>query len=202
MVDDAIGRALSKLESLGLAENTVVIFTADHGDFLGDHGLMLKGPAHYEGVTRVPFLWADTKDQAKPGTTDALAGTIDIGATILDRAGLAPFNGYQGKSLLGLAKGDSEPVHGSVLIEDDQQRSYFGYDRPPRIRTLITERWRMTMSHGVSWGELYDLQNDPDEMNNLWDDTAHASVRAEMTETLARRQMELVDRSPLPTAVA
>jgi arylsulfatase A-like enzyme len=202
MVDDAIGRALAKLEELGLADNTVVIFTADHGDFLGDHGLMLKGPAHYEGVTRVPFLWADTKDEAKPGICSALAGTIDIGATVLERAGLAPYNGYQGQSLLPLTNGGAEAIHESLLIEDDQQRSYFGYDSPPRIRTLITERWRMTMSHGVTWGELYDLENDPHEMNNLWDDSAHGSVRAEMTEILARRQMELVDRSPLPTAVA
>jgi arylsulfatase A-like enzyme len=202
MVDDAIGRALAKLDELGLAENTVVIFTADHGDFLGDHGLMLKGPAHYEGVIRVPFLWADTKEAAKPGTCSALAGTIDIGATILDRAGLAPYNGYQGKNLLPLTNGEADKIYESVLIEDDQQRSYFGYDSPPRIRTLITERWRMTMSHGVTWGELYDLENDPDEMNNLWDEAGHASVRAELTEILARRQMELVDRSPMPTAVA
>ena len=202
MVDDAIGRALGKLEELGLADNTVVIFTADHGDFLGDHGLMLKGPAHYEGVTNVPFIWADTKDAAKPGVCSALAGTIDIGATVLDRAGIAPYNGYQGQSLLPLVEGTADRIHDSVLIEDDQQRSYFGYDSPPRIRTLITERWRMTMSHGVSWGELYDLENDPDEMDNLWDDASHASVRAELTERLARRQMELVDRSPLPTAVA
>lgn len=202
MVDDAIGRALTKLEALGLADNTVVIFTADHGDFLGDHGLMLKGPAHYEGVTHVPFIWADTKDAAKPGTCSALAGTIDIGSTVLDRAGIAPYNGYQGKSLLPLIDGSADKVHDSVLIEDDQQRSYFGYDSPPRIRTLVTERWRMTMSHGVTWGELYDLEKDPSEMNNLWDDSSHASVRAELTEVLARRQMDLVDRSPLPTAVA
>lgn len=202
MVDDAIGRVLAKLEALDLHDDTVVIFTADHGDFLGDHGLMLKGPAHYESVTRVPFIWADTQDEAKPGVCSALAGTIDIGATVLDRAGIAPYNGYQGKSLLTLADGSADKIYDSVLIEDDQQRSYFGYDSPPRIRTLITERWRMTLSHGVFWGELYDLDNDPHEMDNLWDDPSHAAVRTELTETLARRQMELVDRSPLPTAVA
>ena len=202
MVDDAIGRALAKLDELGLADDTVVIFTADHGDFLGDHGLMLKGPAHYEGVTRVPFLWADPRDAEKPGVCSSLAGTIDIGATVLDRAGIAPYNGYQGKSLLPLINGTADRIYESVLIEDDQQRSYFGYDSPPRIRTLVTERWRMTMSQGVTWGELYDLENDPDELNNLWDESSHASVRAQLTEELARRQMELVDRSPFPTAVA
>lgn len=202
MIDDAIGRVLERLERLGLAENTVVIFTADHGDFLGDHGLMLKGPAHYEGVTRVPFLWADTKGRATLGECTALAGTIDIGATILDRAGVAPFNGYQGRSLMPLIDGEMDKVYDSVLIEDDQQRTYFGYNQPPRIRTLVTKRWRMTMSHGVTWGELYDLENDPDEIINLWDDDAHATIRGELMETLARRQMELVDRSPLPTTVA
>ena len=202
MIDDAVGRALRRLEELGLAQETVVVFTADHGDFLGDHGLMLKGPAHYHGLIRVPFIWADTKEEAEPGICSALCGTIDIGATILDRAGIEPYNGIQGRSLLGLAAGETEPLYESVLIEDDQQRTYFGFDRPPRIRTLVTERWRMTLNHGVAWGELYDFVNDPDEMENLWDDAAHHAVKAELMETLARRQMELVDRSPLPTAVA
>ena len=60
----------------------------------------------------------------------------------------------------------------------------------------------MTLNHGVAWGELYDFVNDPDEMENLWDDAAYHAVKAELMETLARRQMELVDRSPLPTAVS
>ncbi len=59
MIDDAIGRVLAMLQARGLAEDTVVIFNTDHGDYLGDHRLMLKGPAHFESITHVPFIWAE-----------------------------------------------------------------------------------------------------------------------------------------------
>jgi arylsulfatase A-like enzyme len=67
-----------------------------------------------------------------------------------------------------------------------------------RLRTLVTRRWRMTIVHGDPYGELYDLQSDPHEMDNLFEDGAHRRVRAELMEQLAYRQMELADRSPLP----
>jgi hypothetical protein len=70
---------------------------------------------------------------------------------------------------------------------------------PPRIRSLITDTHRLTVARGESWGELYDLKADPDEMNNLFDDPAHAAIRAELFERLTHRQMELVDTSPMPT---
>lgn len=201
MIDDAAGRVLATLEALGLAETTVVIFTTDHGDFLGDHRLMLKGPAHYQGLVRVPFIWADTPDRARPGMSAALCGTLDIAATVLDRAGVAPYNGLQGRSLLPAAAGQDDD-ESCVVIEDDQQRTYFGFDKPPRLRTIVTRRWRLTIYQDVPWGELYDLEFDPEEMVNLWDDPAHRGVRADLLEQLARRQMALVDRSPLPTAIA
>ena len=98
MIDDAIGRVLARLSELGLAEDTIVVFNTDHGDYLGDHRLMLKGPAHFEGVTHVPFIWAEPG--AKGGrTTDVMAGTIDVARTILDRAKIDPYNGIQGRSL-------------------------------------------------------------------------------------------------------
>jgi hypothetical protein len=62
----------------------------------------------------------------------------------------------------------------------------------------VTRRWRMTISHGDAWGELYDLENDPHEMDNLFEDPAHRGVRGELMEKLAYREMELADRSPLP----
>ena len=198
MIDDAVGDILKKLEDSGLADNTIIVFTADHGDFLGDHGLMLKGPAHFEGVTRVPFIWSEPG--AKSRETDTLASTVDIAQTILDRAKIEPYNGIQGRSLANAIAGDSDPdAVDAVIVEDDQQRVYFGYRKPPRIRSLITERYRLTVSRDEDWGELYDLRNDPDEMENLFDDPAHADIRAQLFECLAKKQIELVDTSPMPT---
>ena len=89
-----------------------------------------------------------------------------------------------------------------MLIEADDQRSYMSFESAVRMRTLITRRWRMSVYQGVEWGEIYDLENDPDEMVNLWDDEVHAGVRTKLMEILARKQMDLVDRSPFPTARA
>lgn len=198
MIDDAIGRVLGRLAACELADNTVVIFTTDHGDFLGDHRLLLKGPAHYESITHVPFIWAEPGKRAAR-STDMLAGTVDIAPTILDRANVQPYNGIQGVSLLSILEGVNATItRDSMVIEDDQQRAVFGLPSGSRLRTLITQRWRMTIAQDDSYGELYDLQIDPHEMENLFEDSAHQGVRAELMEKLAYRQMELSDRSPLP----
>jgi arylsulfatase len=70
---------------------------------------------------------------------------------------------------------------------------------PPRVHTLIDERYRVSVFHGTGWGELYDLVEDPGELANLWDDPAHAATRARMTERLLRAEIAHVDRVPLPT---
>jgi arylsulfatase A-like enzyme len=198
MIDDAIGRVLAVLAARGLADDTIVVFTTDHGDFLGDHRLLLKGPAHYEGITHVPFIWAEPGRRA-PRTTDVLSGTLDIASTILDRAQVQPYNGIQGVSLLPALGGEGAAItRGSMVIEDDQQRPLLGHPSGARLRTIVTPRWRMTIAQGDPWGELYDLQNDPNEMDNLFDDANHRSVRGELMEKLAYREMELADRSPLP----
>ena len=201
MIDDAIGRILAQLTARGLADDTIVIFTTDHGDFLGDHRLLLKGPAHYEGITHVPFIWAEPGTRP-PRTTDVLGGTLDIAATILDRARIQPYNGMQGESLLPVLAGEGSSrdsmARDSMVIEDEQQRAILGHRVPPRMRTLVTRRWRLTISHGDDWGELYDLANDPHEMDNLFEDPGHRAIRGELMEKLAYRQMELADRSPLP----
>lgn len=202
MIDDCVGMVLARLAASGLADDTVVIFTTDHGDYLGDHRLLLKGPAHYDGVTHVPFIWAEP-GRRPARRSDGLSGTLDIAPTILDRARIAPYNGVQGESLLPMIDGEpSATARDCLVIEDDQQRATLGFAAPPRLRTLITQRYRMTIAHGDRYGELYDRQTDPHEMDNLFDDAAHRAVRAELMERLAYREMALADRSPLPTGRA
>ena len=131
-------------------------------------------------------------------STEALASTIDIGATILDRAKIEPFSGMQARSLLPVF--DGRPVRDSVFIQYDHQHPSPGSDNvPPRVHSLIDGRYRVSVFHGTGWGELYDLKNDPGEFDNLWDVPAHAAVRARMVEKLALTEIEHIDRVPLPT---
>ncbi|MEX3015275.1 sulfatase [Gymnodinialimonas hymeniacidonis] len=192
MIDDAIGRVLHQLEELGLAENTVVIFTTDHGDYMGDHGLMLKLLLHYQGIIRVPFIWHDPH-AAISGHSDAgLASSIDIAPTVLARAGIQPYNGIQGRDLFS-----SSPPEG-LVIEEDSQRTMTGFDRPQRVRTLVTDRYRMSLREGEDWNELYDLETDPGEVDNLYDQPSAEQVRHHLSELMLRRMISLQDRSPLP----
>ncbi len=199
MIDDRIGEVLAKLDALGLADDTVVIFTTDHGDFFGDHQLLLKGALHYQGLVRVPCIVADPAAPGGGRVVASPAGTIDIPTTILNRAGLEGFNGMQGKDLALMGRGIAGADHGSVVIEEDQRRSYMGFPPHFRERTLITERWRLTLYSCTDWGELYDLENDPCEFDNLWHDPGRGAVRAELTETLLRRVIGLADSSPFTT---
>ena len=195
MIDEAIGRVLATLQDTGLADNTIVVFTADHGDFMGDHQLLLKAALHYRGLVRVPCIWADPAARNAPAISDALAGTIDLPTSFLARAGVAPFNGMQGRSLPDIAAGRER--HDALVVEEDQRRGYMGFPPNFRARTLIDGRHRLTLYSCAGWGELYDLRDDPNEFRNLWDDPGHHRVQAEMTEKLARRLMALADSSPL-----
>jgi arylsulfatase A-like enzyme len=201
-VDDAIGAVLHALDTCACVEDTVLIFTSDHGDHLGDHRLMLKGAEQYQSILRVPFIWYEPDSGMKPRRTRALGSTVDIAATILDYARLAPFAGMQGASLLPVIEGSRADVRDAAFVQFDTQRPLIGDIGPGRVHTLIDARYRLSLYHGVEWGELYDLQSDPGEFVNLWDSPAHAPERARMLERLARAEMEHVDRVPLPTGRA
>jgi arylsulfatase A-like enzyme len=197
-VDDAIGRVLRALDASGRRDQTVVMFTSDHGDHLGDHRLMLKGAEQYQSIVRVPFIWSDPRAANQPKRTEALASTIDISATVLDRARVEPYSGMQARSLLPALDGDT--VRDSVFIQYDHQHASPGSDGvPPRVHTLIDGRYRLSVFHGTGWGELYDLDSDPGEFDNLWDQPAHAALRARMVERLLLTEIEHIDRVPLPT---
>lgn len=192
MIDDAIGRVLAQLEASGLADNTVVIFTTDHGDYMGDHGLMLKLLLHYQGVIRVPFIWNDPTRPRADAVESGLGSSIDISATILARAGVQPFNGLQGRDLL------STKAPEAIIVEEDSQRAMTGFDRPQRIRTIVTDQYRMSLREGEDWQELYDLRADPLELDNRYGDPTVADTQHSLTDLMLRRMISLQDRAPLP----
>ncbi len=201
-IDDAVGRVMAKLRQRGLLDDCVLSFTSDHGDFLGDHRLLLKGPAHYDSLVRVPFLWADPMLPERRGAvTRRLASSMDLSATILDRAGIAAPWGLQGRSLMPVLENDSA-VRDGVLIEEEQQRLCFGFASPPRVHTLVTDRWRMSVYRDTPFGELYDLAEDPRERINLWNEPSRVAVKADLLAQLMREQMKAVDQAPFPTALA
>ena len=198
-VDDAIGRIISTLERLGLAENTVIVFTSDHGDFMGDRQIMLKGPLHYQGIAKVPFIWRDPTQTRQGERVSALGCSLDISRTILSRAGLAPFNGMQGKDLQPLIDGSDHTIRESLLIEQDTQNGNFGFNGPIRARTLVTERWRLSTYQGAEFAELYDLTTDPFEMENQW---GHSRHQSELLRAMVDEMTALQEVSPLPTMYA
>jgi arylsulfatase A-like enzyme len=200
MIDDGIGEVLATLERTGLAANTVVIFTSDHGDMFGDHGLMLKSGMHYHGCLRVPLLIA--RPGSRPGRTGALASSLDLAQTVLELAGAPTYHGMQGVSLAPLLDNPDQSVRDHVLIEEDQMFDIAGLGQQLRMRTLITEQHRLTLYQGSPDGELFDLARDPDELNNQFGAAGKRSERAMLAEQLARLQMEYADRSPRPTAMA
>ena len=194
MIDDAVGMLIAKLKETGKYDNTVIVFNADHGDYLGHHGLLLKGALPFESITKVPFIWSDPASR-KAQASNALASTVDLAPTIMARAGVKPYNGIQGKSLLGNLDG-SEQLRERLLMEHQDTFIRMGRSRFMLLRSLLTDRYRITVYRGEGYGELYDLKNDPLESENLWDSAAHKSIRLELMDQLMDEMLENVDTSP------
>jgi arylsulfatase A-like enzyme len=202
LIDDCVGRVLAALARLGLAEDTVLVFTSDHGDWMADHGLIQKGPLHYRGLIRVPFIWADPRARRNASQTAELSGSIDLARTFLDRAGLAPYNGMQGHSLLGIAERGEASRHDGLIVEQATQRPMPGFDRPIRVWSFVDRDWRITLWPDPRHGELYNLKADPCEMTNLWDDAGSREKRSELVHRMLLKTIELQDWAPLQTQEA
>ncbi len=200
MIDDQVGRILAHLKETGQIDNTVLIFASDHGDLMGDHGILLKGPLHYQGAIRVPLIWLDPDDR-RPQRSDAIVSSIDIAASILHRAGIQPYYGMQGRQLPDLWDKDASG-RDEVLIEDDRERIYLNFDRPQRIRTMVTARYRMTVFRPMQYGELFDLWEDPDENVNLWNDPAVSEIQQELAKRMLNLLIDNQDWTPAMTGRA
>ena len=185
LIDDQVGRMIDALEESGQRENTIIIFMSDHGETLGDHGLLQKGCRFYEGLVRVPLIWSWPGQIEQNVQSDALVELTDIAPTLL---GLAeqPIPDYmQGRSLQPILTGDAIDGHQTAAHRDFVRSEYFDtLDEPNHsYGTMYRDaRYKLVVYHGHyvdghGLGELYDLQNDPGEFENLWDDSAHQSLK-------------------------
>jgi arylsulfatase A-like enzyme len=190
-LDDHLGRLFDHMEALGRLADTLIVFTADHGDFLGDHWLGEK-ELFYDTVQKVPFIVADPRAAADAtrGTVDErFVEGVDVVPTILDWLGVpgAPHR-IEGRSLLPLLEGGTPPWRDFVYSELDygfREARLLRGKTPQQARafSIRTARWRY-----VYWldepEQLFDLANDPTEMQDLGRDAGHAAVRAELRDRL------------------
>lgn len=203
LIDHEVGRILAALVETGQMDNTLVIFTSDHGEMLGNHQQLLKGPQLYDDLTRVPLIlrWPDKIPAG--GVVSNPVQWIDLTATILDATGCAPGAGVQGQSLLPLIDGQAEGVRPWALSE----YRYSGFVTDPLIMTTMLRQgdWKLILWHGqpacgnARDGEMYHLAEDPDELHNLFHCPDHAAQRRSMKRQMNDAMAQAEDRTePAP----
>lgn len=199
LVDDRVGRILTALENSGRADDTLVIFTSDHGEMLGDHAMVLKGPMMYDCAVKVPLIlyWPGVIEGGR--VIDGLTSNLDITSTVLSATGTtAALPAAQGVDLLPRFRGEP-PARDWALVE--YRDANFPQNPPIHTTMLRHGDIKLVLWHGEPAtsrpleGELYDLAADPDELHNLYADREHSDLRLRMTELLLDALVATEDRS-------
>lgn len=194
-VDYSVGNILATLEKLGYSDNTMVVFTSDHGDLMGDHGLLFKGPCPFNGVLNIPLIWK------VPGLTDScmsdsLVSTVDIPKTILRLLDIKERHhppGMQGFDVSQILENPNHTVRDSILIENDEEVGPL----EARLRHLITEDYKLTIYEGSeNFGDIYHRKNDPHELNNLWNDHAFRDNKFKLVNKLLQENLKAQTKYP------
>jgi arylsulfatase A-like enzyme len=184
LIDHNLGRLLEALERTGQRENTIVVFMSDHGENLGDHGMLLKGCRFYEGLVRVPLIISWPGHLVSGLVSDALVELVDLPPTLLEASGSPMPRRMQGRSLMPILTGQADPH-----VHRDTVRSSFYHTLTPgtcsrfngSYATMIRDRrYKLVVYHGHPVGELFDLQEDPGEFVNLWDDPDYRDIRFDL----------------------
>lgn len=201
LIDDGVGNLLTALEQSGQMDSTIIVFTSDHGEFLGNHGLLRKPSLHYDETLRVPLLIRLPEGKSKGRRIRGLVELTDVHPTLLGLLGLPVNDGVQGIDWsANLANGKAvgrEDIY-SDMFDLTPQR--FGKLAGPymAVQTLRTECWKLNVypTAGRQYGQLFDLKNDPDESHNLYADPEFRDIREELLWRLLARSHRNTD--PLP----
>lgn len=164
LLDNQIGRILARLDTLGVAGDTLVVFTSDHGD----------GPVLHEDMLLVPLVvrWPGRIPAGK--RTNALHAHVDLAPTLLDALEIAIPGQMQGESQLPVWRGERERVRDHVIVEHRNQLA------SAHLRGYVEDRYKMTIYQGRDHGDLFDLEKDPDERHNMFHDPEYASVKTDL----------------------
>ncbi|MHA1374660.1 MAG: sulfatase family protein [Promethearchaeota archaeon] len=195
-VDACIGQILASLEKLGLANNTIVIFSSDHGDLMGDHGLLFKGPCPFNGVLQLPLI-VKVPGMTKPGSvSDSLVSSVDYPKTLLNLLGIKERHhppDMQGYDFTPILMDPTIKVRDNCFIENDEEIGPLN----SRLRHLITEDYKITIYEGSdNFGDIYDRKNDPDELNNLWHDESFRDKRFQLVNKLLQENLKAQSKFP------
>lgn len=185
-VDDSVARIVSVLKELGLLESTLIVFTSDNGFQFGEHGLIDKRTM-YEASIRVPLI-VHCPELTPPGQRREMVLNVDFAPTILEAAGVAAPDSIQGKSFYPLLTGAASSWRTDWLYEYFWERSF---PQTPTVLGVRTDRYKLMRYHGI-WDryELYDLEHDPEEMNNLLADFAVTSQGGTLDALIDRSASE------------
>lgn len=186
-IDQEIGKVLDCLKEKGELENTIIVFTSDHGEYLGDYGLLKKGPFMYENLVKVPLLfWG--KGINKNIVTDEIAENIDILPSLLELIGEEIPYGIQGVSLKNILQGkkQNKSKKGALI-------TYDAHDRGIHIKTYRTKNYKLTIYLDEEYGEFYDLEKDPLETKNLYFDKEYDQIKNKILLELCHKMIESSD---------
>ena len=198
LIDVQVGRMIETLERTGQLDNTIIIYTSDHGEMLGDHGIYLKGPYLYDPAVHVPLI-VSMPSKIKGGVrSKALVELVDLAPMLMGAAGLDIYAGMQGKSLWPLLTGQADPHTHRDDVYCESYNCVVRHRDPKAYTTMVrTRTHKLNAVHGLDCGELYDLQTDPNETTNLWESADHLDVKAAMLKRLVDRMAFTID--PLPS---
>jgi len=223
LIDDQLRRFVNHLAARGLLDNTIILFTADHGDYAGDYGLQRKGVGLPECLIRVPLIVNGPGVAPRPANHQDHVSLVDLMPTLCEAVGLETPYGVQGRSLWPLLTGQDYPEQefrsayvelgygGLHYGEHDRPPLHFPYDAPRfdelntvtqsgTVKCVRMDRWKLTYDM-LGNGELYDLEADPAELVNRFDDPALVSVRQALVEELLRWTIRAEDDLPLANYV-
>jgi arylsulfatase A-like enzyme len=198
LLDHHVGRICETLDDLGVAEDTLLIYTADHGDYMGDHWLWSKGASHYDAAIRVPLIvrWPGRIPSGE--RRDSLQSLVDLAPTILRAAGLERPEGMQGLDQLAAWQNPAiPPPRAAALIDHRVERGLY-------VNTWVTDRYRLSI-HSIlaeqrDEAELYDLHEDPNELENLAASNSGDKLVRSLLQELIRHRMQLLDPWPQRSA--